>query len=113
MKSGFSTFLLGAALGAGVALLYAPQSGEQTRNLIRQRSLEARETAAVKLEEAQYRADVLSKQAKRTASELKEVGRQTLDEQKASLEKGARKAKETLQSEMYPDLPAPNNTPEM
>jgi len=30
--------LLGALVGAGVALLFAPQSGEETRRLIRKRS---------------------------------------------------------------------------
>lgn len=113
MKTGFSTFVLGAALGAGIALLYAPMSGEEARNTIRQRSLEARESAAAKLEEAQYKANTLSRQAKRTASELKEVGRQTLEEQKASLEKGARKAKETIQSEIDPNLPAASSPAEM
>lgn len=113
MKTGFSTFILGAALGAGIALLYAPMSGEQARNMIRQRSMEARDTATAKLEEAQYKADVLSKQAKRTASELKEVGRQTLEEQKASLERGARRAKETIQSEVNPNLPATDVSAEL
>ena len=113
MKTGFSTFVLGAALGAGIALLYAPRSGEETRNIIRQRSMEARDNATVKFEEAQYKADAFAKQAKRTASELKEVGRQTLDEQKASLERGARRAKETIQSEIDPNLPAKNEPSEM
>jgi gas vesicle protein len=113
MKTGFSTFLLGAALGAGVALLYAPRSGEETRNMLRQRSIEMRDTATAKLEEAQYKADTLNKQARRTAAELKEVGRQTLEEQKASLERGARRAKETIQSEIDPNLPAPGGPAEM
>jgi len=35
--------LVGAAVGAVAALLYAPQGGEETRDLIRQKSTEARD----------------------------------------------------------------------
>jgi gas vesicle protein len=38
--------LVGAAAGAGIALLYAPASGEQTRKLIRRKAEEARDTIA-------------------------------------------------------------------
>jgi gas vesicle protein len=33
-SSGLSAFMLGAAIGAGLALIFAPQSGEQTRQSI-------------------------------------------------------------------------------
>ena len=36
--------LIGAAVGAGIALLYAPVSGKETRKLIRRRAEEARDT---------------------------------------------------------------------
>ena len=36
-------FLTGAAIGAAVALLYAPQSGEETRRQLRQKADEGRE----------------------------------------------------------------------
>lgn len=37
-------FLAGAAIGAAVALLFAPQSGEQTRRLIAGKASDGRET---------------------------------------------------------------------
>ena len=37
----FSWFLIGAALGAACALLYAPKSGKETRDLITQKAQEA------------------------------------------------------------------------
>ena len=37
-------FMIGAAIGAGVALLYAPQSGKDTRKLIRRKAEDAKET---------------------------------------------------------------------
>lgn len=36
-------FVAGAAIGATIALLYAPQSGRDTRRVIRKKSREARE----------------------------------------------------------------------
>lgn len=43
--SGINTFLLGAAIGAGLALLFAPRSGAETRADIRRRAGSARDTA--------------------------------------------------------------------
>ncbi len=43
---GIGTFLLGAAIGAGLALLFAPQSGAQTRADIRRRARQAKDSAA-------------------------------------------------------------------
>ena len=36
-EGGFSSFLWGALIGAGVALLFAPRSGEETRRLLKNR----------------------------------------------------------------------------
>jgi len=42
---GFRLFVLGALAGAGAALLYAPQAGEQTRTLLRRNASELQESA--------------------------------------------------------------------
>jgi gas vesicle protein len=44
--SGIGTFLLGAAIGAGIALLFAPQSGAETRADIKRRARQARNAAS-------------------------------------------------------------------
>lgn len=38
--------LIGAAVGAGIALLYAPVSGKETRKLIRRKAEDARDSIA-------------------------------------------------------------------
>jgi len=43
--SGIGTFIVGAAVGAGLALLFAPRSGEETRADIRRRARKARDAA--------------------------------------------------------------------
>jgi gas vesicle protein len=44
-EAGVGSFILGLALGAGVALLLAPQSGEETRQSIARRARRAQEAA--------------------------------------------------------------------
>ena len=43
--AGIGTFIVGLALGAGVALLLAPQSGEETRRAVARRARRAQEAA--------------------------------------------------------------------
>jgi gas vesicle protein len=43
---GIGTFLLGAAIGAGLALHFAPQSGAETRAEIKRRARKAKDSAA-------------------------------------------------------------------
>ena len=50
-SSGFKWFLLGAALGAGLGLLLAPQSGERTRRDIGRKVKRLQRQAGEKLEE--------------------------------------------------------------
>jgi gas vesicle protein len=44
-SAGIGSFIVGLALGAGVALLLAPQSGEETRRVIAKRARRAQEAA--------------------------------------------------------------------
>jgi gas vesicle protein len=43
--AGLGPFIIGLALGAGVALLLAPQSGEETRRVVARRARRAQEVA--------------------------------------------------------------------
>lgn len=45
-SSGVGPLLLGLALGTGIALLFAPQSGADTRRLIRRKAQQAKDTVA-------------------------------------------------------------------
>jgi gas vesicle protein len=101
-------FLAGGLVGAAVALLFAPQSGEETRTLIRDKSIElkdkavdtadearvrtektleeARARAETAYAEARARADELTKLTKERAAELQKRGQVVLEEQKTKLE---------------------------
>ena len=70
-------FLTGAALGASVALLYAPQSGEKTRRLITRKAREGGEVIS------DSGRDLMDK-----GRELFEQGRKVADEAADLFERG-------------------------
>jgi len=63
-------FIVGGLSGAVVALLFAPQSGEETRALIKDKSIELRDKAQVTAEEAIARAEAVAADARARADEL-------------------------------------------
>jgi len=65
-------FLAGVAVGAGVALLFAPQSGEKTRKLIVNKAGEGKDFAASKAREIRSMADDLVDQGKDLVNKQKE-----------------------------------------
>jgi gas vesicle protein len=76
-------FLVGGLSGAVVALLFAPQSGEETRALIKDKSIELRDRAQQSAEEALARAESAAAEARARADELarqlKEQGSSAVD----------------------------------
>ena len=80
-------FVVGGLTGAVVALLFAPQTGEETRALIKDKSIELRDYASTSAEEAIARAEAAAAEARARAEELaKQVGERgkvALDEARA------------------------------
>lgn len=63
-------FIVGGLSGAVVALLFAPQTGEETRALIKDKSIELRDRAQMSAEEAIARAEAVAADARARADEL-------------------------------------------
>ena len=63
-------FIVGGLSGAVVALLFAPQSGEETRALIKDKSVELRDKAQISAEEAIARAEAAAAEARARADDL-------------------------------------------
>jgi gas vesicle protein len=63
-------FIVGGLSGAIVALLFAPQSGEETRAFIKDKSIELRDKAQITAEEAIARAEAVAADARARADEL-------------------------------------------
>ena len=99
-------FIVGGSTGAITALLFAPQSGEETRIMIKDRAIELKdqtsETVSETLSKAEKaskdavkRAEVLLEDAKKKANEIAEKGQVMLEESKEKVAKAAPRAKKT------------------
>jgi gas vesicle protein len=70
--SKLSYFLAGIGIGTLVGILFAPKSGEETRDYLSQRADEGKEYAQRKARELRERADDLVQRGKQAASRQKE-----------------------------------------
>ena len=71
-------FIVGAAIGLAIGFLYAPQPGEQTRALIREKAGKTKEKAEDIIEEARERAKKIIADAKGKAAEIREEGEESV-----------------------------------
>jgi gas vesicle protein len=103
-------FVIGGMVGAAVALLLAPQSGEETRTIIHDRSIELKDKAAEKAEsarikaeaaaaEARARADELAKLTQEKAIEFKKKGQEVYQTQKSRIESAVQKKSKSASDE--------------
>ena len=99
-------FIVGGLTGAVVSLLFAPQSGEETRALIKDKSIELRDKAQVSAEEAIARAEAAAAEARARADELarqlrdrsKEVYADVRDRSQAAIEDVRERGKSAVES---------------
>ena len=78
--SSIGWLLFGAAVGAGLALLFAPASGVETRRRITRSARRLKETAADALDEIRDEFEDLSDRASEKLDEVKDAARDTVDE---------------------------------
>jgi gas vesicle protein len=69
--SGIGLFLLGAAVGAGIALLFAPQSGEETRAQLRRGARKIKRRARDLAEDGREAVEDLAQRGKSAAREAR------------------------------------------
>jgi len=75
----FAGFVIGGLVGAAVALILAPQSGEETRAQIREKGIELKGRAEEVAIEARQRADELATETRKKAEELSAETRKKVD----------------------------------
>lgn len=89
-KAYLTGFTVGGLLATAATLLYAPRSGEETRDLLRSRGEEAQEKTRQFIQEAQQRAnEVMSRKASEAldeASALLDHGQEYLDTTRKKVE---------------------------
>ncbi len=89
-------FVVGGLTGAVVALLFAPQTGEETRALIKDKSIELRDKAQITAEEAYARAEQAAHEARVRAEELAHEARSRAED----ISKEARSRAEQLANDV-------------
>lgn len=92
----FLGFVVGGLVGAAVALLYAPQSGEETRTMMKDKGIELKDQATETAAQARARAEALAKEAKAKAEEVQKRGQVLLDEQKTRIGKAVESGKKKV-----------------
>ena len=100
-------FVVGGLTGAVVALLFAPQSGEETRALIKDKSIELRDKAQMSAEEAYARAEAAAKEARARAEELAHEARARAEQLAAEVKERGKGALEAVRKPKKGDEPTP------
>ena len=106
-KSTLSALLIGGLVGAATALLYAPHSGDETRRMLVDNSMEVRDKALSSVKEAQEmtihtiqdlqkQVETLDRNTRERISKLEDAAQSIINEQRTTLEKGVHKAKDVL-----------------
>src|SRR5271157_523587 len=94
-KSGLSSFLLGLGVGVGIGMLFAPQSGEETRKIIKDKAGEGGEFVKQR-----------SSEIKQTATEWVEKGKEALGRQKDTISDAVEAGKQAYRDAVSPREPS-------
>jgi gas vesicle protein len=94
-KNGLSAFLLGLGVGVGIGMLFAPKSGQETRELIKNKTGEG--------------ADFLKARGvelKQTASEWVDKGKEAIGKQRDTLADAVEAGKQAYREAVSPQSPS-------
>jgi gas vesicle protein len=98
-KNGLSAFLLGLGVGVAVGMLFAPKSGQETRDLIKNKAGEG--------------ADFLKQRGsdvKQTAAEWVDTGQEALNKQKDNLADAVEAGRQAYRDALRPQQPPAEGT---
>ena len=90
-KNGFSSFLLGLGVGVGIGMLFAPKSGSETRELIKNKAGEGSDYLKQR-----------GSEMKQTASDWVEKGRDVIGRQKESLAEAVEAGRQAYRDTVSP-----------
>ena len=94
--------MIGGLVGASVALLFAPQSGDETRTLIKDKSIELYDQVEQSVRETYDKAEKFAEDTIARTDEIARRGQVILEEQKEEVEKAINKAKSTTAKKKSP-----------
>lgn len=97
---GIGLFVLGAVVGAGLALLLAPQSGADSREQLRRVALKWRRRAREMAEDGQELASELVETGREAVDDVVKTGRRAARDIRRTGKSAAREAREALEQRL-------------
>ncbi len=94
-RDGMANFFLGLGIGVGLGMLFAPKSGDETRDLLMSKADEGKE--------------YLKKQSstwQQSASDLVDKGKEAIGKQKDTLNDAVEAGKQAYRDKVEPNLPS-------
>jgi gas vesicle protein len=98
--SNFIALLLGASVGLGLAFLFTPRSGEETRQLIAEKAKEGMECAAEAVEELKMQVGDGLANAGEAAQQLKDCVGETVASLREKVQEAVRAGQDAYQEEL-------------
>jgi len=95
-KDGLANFFLGLGVGVGIGLLFAPKSGEETRDILMSKADEGKEYL-------KKQAADISKNASGVASDMVDKGRDVINRQKDTLNDAIQAGKQAYREKVEPN----------
>jgi gas vesicle protein len=96
-SGGMSSFLIGLAVGAGLALLFAPQSGAETRRTIRRSAKKMRRAARTAVGDVTEKVGDTFETAKQRVEEKIEEARGAIEMKREQVQRAMRAGREAAQ----------------
>lgn len=97
-NSSFLAFVMGAAIGGGLALLFAPRSGEETRKKATEMADDVREKVRSIIDEAEERIKETIEEGRDALEEKKDVIASAISAGKQAYEEGRKQAEKSPQN---------------
>ena len=99
----FAGLVIGGLVGAALALLLTPRSGEETRSQIRNTGLELKDRASKIIAEAREKAETIAADARQRADEIKVEARKRAEEIVAEARKKAEELQAAIPAGLKPE----------
>jgi gas vesicle protein len=84
-KNGLSSFLLGLGVGVGIGMLFAPKSGQETREMIKNKAGEGTDYLKQRSADIKQSAGEWVDKGKQSASEWVDKGKEAIGRQKDNI----------------------------
>jgi gas vesicle protein len=97
--SGFGALLMGLGVGLALGFLFAPQSGEETREIIAERAKEGMAVARDAMEELKLQAELAVANAAEAVQVLKERAEHAVAEAQEKIQEAVREGQDAYRSD--------------